>query len=447
GSRTSPEITGEDYLNIFVDIDGALGGYGIGPIYADYLLSVRGKNSEITYIEFLEYDGSGMEWEWKSSGKQVAASIDSRRLEAYADMTLLGGNRFEIIYEASDWKEEADFATNLSWNGRSATRGSYGEYGARFSSGSYDAYLTDLADKVSFNRRDNQLSWTLPREIRWNDGTGFEVLGELIPSSLVLERDGVTYSDAYSNLEVSIEYIFEENGLKENIILEREIEGIGEHGDLSFLTPLQYTDGLMIQANGKETGEWTAVEGGLTFKERDTTAFHIASPYSVDTNGDVLDCYYLYSSAERLLDLRCPSNWFATATYPVLIDPSVFTLENDDATLGQAEEYLGWSTAIGDFDDDGYADIATGAPYADIGSNADAGAVYIYYGPFSGDDASPDVMIAANNTGAHLGWAIGAGIFNTDTYWDLIVTQLDNDAYVYYGSSSWSGWETTPDVT
>ncbi len=447
GPRTAPEITGEDYMNIFLDIDGGPDGYAIGPIYADYLLSISGKNSEITYIEFLEYDGTGMEWEWKSSSRQVKASIDSHRLEAYADITLLGGDRFEIIYEASDWKEEADFATNLTWDGRSATRGSYGEYGAVFSSGSYDAYMTELADKVLFNRRDNQLSWTLPREIRWDDSTNYEVLGELIPSSLVLERSGVTYSDAYSNMEISIEYAFERKGLKENIILERDIEGIGVHGELSFLTPLQYTDGLMIKANGRETGEWTAIEGGLTFKERDATAFHIASPYSVDSSGDVLDCHYLYSSTRQLLDLRCPSNWFATATYPVFIDPSVFTLENDDATLGQAEEYLGWSTAIGDFDGDGYADIATGAPFADVGANEDAGAVYIYYGPFSGDDTSPDVTITASNTGAHLGWAIGAGIFNTDIYWDLIVTQIDNDAYAYYGSSSWSGSETTPDVT
>ena len=130
---------------------------------------------------------------------------------------MLGGDRFEVIFEASDWEDETDFATNLSWSGRSATRGSFGEYDARFTSQSYDAYLTDKADKVSFSRRDNQLSWTLPREIRWSDGTDIEVLGELIPSDLVMDNERVTYGDAYSNLDVSIEYVFEENGLKENI--------------------------------------------------------------------------------------------------------------------------------------------------------------------------------------------------------------------------------------
>ena len=49
----------------------------------------------------------------------------------------------------------------------------------------------------------------------------------------------------------------------------------------------------MVEANGEESEEWTVIDGGITFKERDYTAFHIASPYSIDSNGDILECHYL----------------------------------------------------------------------------------------------------------------------------------------------------------
>ncbi|MEE9116794.1 MAG: integrin alpha, partial [Thermoplasmata archaeon] len=114
--------------------------------------------------------------------------------------------------------------------------------------------------------------------------------------------------------------------------------------------------------------------------------------------------------------------------------------------LGQANESFGHSVAIGDFNNDGYADVLTGAPYATVNSVSNAGAAYIYYGPFSTSDTTPDVYIEGSS-GTNLGWAVVAGLFNNDGYWDAAVSQKDDDVYVYYGSSSWSGQETTPDVT
>jgi hypothetical protein len=448
GPMITPEVTGEDYLRAYVDIDGDVGGYAVGPVYADYLLEIRGKNGEINSISFLEFDGATLtDWEWISTGKEVAASLDRQRIEAFADVTLLGGDRFEILFEATDWEEMQDRATNISGGGRSATRGSFGEYDARFTSQGYDAYLSDLADKVSFARKGTALSWELPREIRWVDGNSADVLGELIPSHLILDQDAAHYNDAYSNQLVSIEYSFEENMLKEEIILERAYKNMRSGGHLSMVSSLDYSDELMIYGDGEVSGDWATITGDMAFKERDRTRFYIDAPYAVDSSGDRLDCQYLYNSKDKLIDLRCPSDWFLDAEYPVIIDPTVstYTLEND-GTLGQAEEKFGHSVAVGDFNNDGYADVLTGAPYATVSSVTDAGAAYIYYGPFSASDTAPDVYIEGS-AGSNLGWAVAAGLFNNDDYWDAAVSQKDDDAYVYYGSSSWSGQENTPDVT
>jgi hypothetical protein len=47
-------------------------------------------------------------------------------------------------------------------------------------------------------------------------------------------------------------------------------------------------------------------------------------------------------------------------------------------------EEFGWSVAMGDFDGDGHADLAIGAPYEDLGRAADAGNVTVLYGTSSG---------------------------------------------------------------
>jgi len=85
---------------------------------------------------------------------------------------------------------------------------------------------------------------------------------------------------------------------------------------------------------------------------------------------------------------------------------------------GQAGEgdAFGFSLASGDFDDDGYADLAVGVPFEEVGALTDAGAVNVIYGALGGLSAtgnqlwhqdSPDIAgVAAANE--HFGHSLAA---------------------------------------
>lgn len=112
----------------------------------------------------------------------------------------------------------------------------------------------------------------------------------------------------------------------------------------------------------------------------------------------------------------------------------------DNAFLGQsslgilddseADDQFGYALAVGDFDGDGYDDLAVGVPYEDIGNPLidGAGAVNILYGSatgLGGDNSFwhqdvTDVAGAAED-GDHFGFALTAADFDGDGYSDLAV--------------------------
>ncbi len=116
--------------------------------------------------------------------------------------------------------------------------------------------------------------------------------------------------------------------------------------------------------------------------------------------------------------------------------------------------YLNVGRHDGDFNGDGFADVAVGTHSTKIGTKPDG--VHVFYGAMSGVLQSPDVSLSnplVGETDAFGSQVSNAGDLNGDGYADLVVGAAEQDnndtndgsVYVYYGSAS--GISLAPDLS
>ncbi len=162
-------------------------------------------------------------------------------------------------------------------------------------------------------------------------------------------------------------------------------------------------------------------------------AFAVGTVRPFDTNGDGYADLVIGAPGESVGSLASAGSVTVirgSSAGPTATNVQLWT-QDSIGVAGAAESGDGFGSAVasGDFDRDGYADVAVGIPGEDIGTAVDCGAVHVLYGGPSGLTAADDVMWHQNSTGVpggnesydRFGRTLAVGDVTGDGYADLVV--------------------------
>lgn len=262
---------------------------------------------------------------------------------------------------------------------------------------------------------------------------------------LALSRLGVTYGD-FGPVEKGMIDLVDLDEFAASIDFARVIASGGDlDGDGA--DDLAVTDSGEVSGDNLvyvTTGAWSGV-GEISGGHLTATLAPVASGDSIgaalamdgDLNGDGYDDLLVSAPAA---DGTVGSSGVVYAFFGP-VDGTRGGGDADARLDGEAAgDSFGWSVAyVGDENADGAVDVLVGAPYA-MGTVADAGAAYLYRGPFTpAVRPSPDATLRGADADLLTGYSVaGAGDYNGDGRDDLVIgspgTSLSaGKAHVVYG--------------
>ncbi len=192
---------------------------------------------------------------------------------------------------------------------------------------------------------------------------------------------------------------------------------------------------LYGSAGGLSSGgaqDWTQESPGIRGEEGSTDGFGQAVTAS-DFNGDGFDDLALGVPGDLLPNgIRGGSaNVLYGSNGGLSSSGNQLWSQDSRGVLDSAavDEFLGWSVGSGDFDGDGFGDLAMGVIYEDVGDVDDAGAVNVLYGSSSGLTAARNQFWTEDSPGVpdraerfdSFGLTLSAGDFDGDGFADLAV--------------------------
>ncbi|MFF0290179.1 VCBS repeat-containing protein [Streptomyces sp. NPDC005262] len=115
--------------------------------------------------------------------------------------------------------------------------------------------------------------------------------------------------------------------------------------------------------------------------------------------------------------------------------------QNTTGVPGSAEtgDAFGWVSAYGDFNSDGFDDLAVSARYEDVDGDTDGGTVAIMWGSSSGLTGGTTIKDPAVSSHDQWGRTLAAGDFDNDGKDDLAIGSTASTIYVYKGGIAKTG--------
>jgi hypothetical protein len=156
-----------------------------------------------------------------------------------------------------------------------------------------------------------------------------------------------------------------------------------------------------------------------------------------------------------LMDYASPRRRWISATAGIVVGlfslanavPAFAAVDNTyDLKIGPGDSFFGTTSGAGDFNNDGYDDLAVGEYFY----SSSKGRVSIFFGTSTGLPTTADLTIVGASDGDRIGQSLAAaGDVNNDGYEDLLVggtgyNSLTGREYIFYGGAS---MDTTADVT